>query len=588
MRKPLLRTPGLPVLGWVRDYQRAWLGGDLAAGFTVGVMLIPQGMAYAMIAGLPPVFGLYAALLPQVAYAVLGSSRQLAVGPVAMDSLLVASGLGALALVGPTDYISAALFLALFVGTIQVLFGLFRGGFLVDFLSRPVISGFTSAAAIIIGFSQLKHVLGIEVSDANRLQVMARETLQHLPDTNLHALSIGVATVGLLLAIQRYGRGIPAALVVVALGTLIVYLTGWASSGLRIVGEIPSGLPAFAVPDFSLELGRELLPTALTLALVGFMEATAIGKALEERDPEAEAIDTNQELVAIGASNVLGSFFGSYPVTGGFSRSAVNEQAGAKTGFAALTSASVIALTLLFLTPLFYYLPNAVLGGIILVAVIKLVDLRYPYRLWRTAREELALLVLTFVLTLTVGIFEGIVAGVFGSLLVLVYRASSPHIAELGRIRGTTYYRNVDRFREDCEVRPDILMFRFDAPLFFANVDYFRKQLYERVGRRGPGLTTVVINAESISYVDSTATYVLTRIITDLKRRGLRVIISGAIGPARDAISSSGLIDVLGREHLFIRTCEAVDYCDGVRAPTAVQRRIVEQVEPWIEPPRQS
>ena len=580
--KPRKLTSLVPVLGWLPNYQRAWLRGDLIGGLSVGVLLIPQGMAYAMIAGLDPVYGLYAGLVPQVVYALMGTSRQLAVGPVAMDSLLVAAALGTLGLAGDNEYAVAAVFLALIVGAMQVAMGAFRLGFLVNFLSRPVVSGFTSAAAIVIGASQLKHVLGISTPNASRLHEIAWATFERLPQTNWYAVLLGVATVALVIVVRRYGRGIPSALVATALGTLVVFLAGWDDFGLRIVGEVPSGLPGFSIPGFDTGLLRPLVPLAFTIALIGYTEAISIGRSLQ--DKYGGEVNANQELLALGLGNMAGSLFSSYPATASFSRSAINGEAGARTGVASLVSALVIGTTLLYLTPLFYYLPNAVLGAIILAAVFRLIDVRYAAHLWREDRIEATILGITFILTMTWGMVQGILTGIFLSLAYTVYRDSTPHIAEVARVRGTDYFRNVERFRGNVELRPEILMFRFDAPIFFGNAGFFKEALMDRVSGKGAALTTVVLNCEAITYIDSTAQHVLTKVIAELQARGLLVIISGAIGPARDVIHHSQISTLVHEDHMFVRSAEVIDFLDGTRPPGAMQREIARQgysAEEW-------
>lgn len=565
-----------PILQWLPAYKKTYLSGDLSAGLTVGIMLIPQGMAYAMIAGLPPVFGLYAALLPQVIYALTGTSRQLAVGPVAMDSLLVASGLGALSLSGIEEYIAMAIFLALFMGTLQLAFGLLRMGFLVNFLSRPVISGFTSAAAIIIGLSQLKHLLGTDIASSNQIQVLLVNAASTLGDTHWLTLGIGVVAILLIKGFKRVAPKVPAALVAVVLGTLAVYFLGWQEAGVRIVGDVPGGLPGFRLPELQPERISELFPIALALSLIAFMEAISVAKAVEEKRGE-NRVDANQELVALGLSNIVGSLFQSYPTTGGFSRTAVNDQAGAHTGMAAIVSSLVVALTLLFLTPAFYYLPNAVLAAIIMVAVFGLIDVKYPRQLWKNRKDEFVLLLTTFLLTLGVGIKEGILLGVLFSLLLLVYRSSKPHIAILGRIRGTNYFKNVNRFGEDIEEFPSFLILRFDGQLYFGNKDYFRTQLRKYMARKGPELKYVVLNAEAIHYIDSSAVFMLRSLVQELRTEGIRFLLAGAIGPTRDIIHTSGLIDDIGADNLFVRTYEAYEHCADAAAKSEVQHKISTQ-----------
>jgi SulP family sulfate permease len=565
-----------PIFDWLPRYQRQWLSGDLSAGITVGIMLIPQGMAYAMIAGLPPVFGLYAALVPQIVYALMGTSRQLAVGPVAMDSLLVASGLGALALSGLEEYIAMALFLALFMGGIQLLFGLLKMGFLVNFLSIPVISGFTSAAAIIIGLSQLKHLLGTDIEGSSQIHILLSNAFKTLGETNLFTLGLGIVAIIVIRILKKINRKIPGALVAVVLGVLAVYFLGLSSSGVRIVGEVPDGLPALTMPALDTARISELFPIALTLALIAFMEAISVAKAVEEKRGENH-VKANQELVALGASNIVGSLFQSYPTTGGFSRTAVNDQAGANTGLASLISSAVVGLTLLFLTPAFYYLPNAVLAAIIMVAVFGLIDLKYPARLWKNRKDEFVLLVITFLLTLGLGIKEGILLGVLASLLLLVYRTSKPHIAILGRIRDTTHFRNLDRFATDTENPEDFLILRFDGQLFFGNKDYFREQLQKQIEKKGEGLQTVILNAEAVNYIDSTAVFMLRSLVADLKKENIRFAVAGAIGPTRDILYTSGLIEDIGPENLFSNTNEAFTHLRMRRERSEIETRIATQ-----------
>ena len=536
-------------------------------------MLVPQGMAYAMIAGLPPVFGLYAALIPQVVYALLGTSRQLAVGPVAMDSLLVASGLGALALSGIEEYIAMAIFLSLFMGTIQFILGLFRMGFLVNFLSKPVISGFTSAAAIIIGLSQLKHILGTSIERSNQVHILLKNALLNIDSTHWITVGIGLTAILIIKLSKKINPRIPAALIVVFLGVLIVYFLNLNEQGVKIVGEVPSGLPSPKLPTVDGSRISELFPIALTLALIAFMEAISVAKAIEEKHSDYE-VDPNQELIALGASNIIGAVFQSYPTTGGFSRTAVNDQAGAKTGVAPLISALVVGLTLLFLTPLFYYLPNAVLAAIIMVAVFGLIDLNYPLQLYKNQKDEFILLLVTFFITLGVGIKEGILLGVLSSLILLVYRTSKPHIAVLGRIRNTHYFKNVLRFPDDTETFKEFLVLRFDAQLYFGNKEYFKKELLKQLEQNGKETQYIILNAEAISYIDSSAVFMLRQLINHLKRQNVRLIIAGSIGPTRDILYKTQLIDDIGKENLFVKTNEAFEHCMELSQKSAIEEKI--------------
>lgn len=551
----------VPALSWLKNYRREWLSGDLSAGLTVGVMLIPQGMAYSLLAGLPAVYGLYASTLPLVIYALLGTSRQLAVGPVAMVSLLTATGIGVLAQGGTEAYLQLAILLALMVGIIQFVLGASRLGFLVTFLSHPVISGFTSAAALIIGLSQLKHLLGINLPNSHYVHEIVIEAIRQGGSTNLPTLLLGLLGIALIVGLRKLHPAIPGQLVAVILGILAVWGLNLTAVGVKIVGEVPKGLPVFAVPHLSWASIQALLPTALAISLVSFMESIAVAKAIQSRKRNYE-LDANQELFALGLANVGGAFFQSFPVTGGFSRTAVNDQAGAHTGLASIISAALILLTLLFFTPLFYYLPNGILAAIILVAVAKLVDWREAIHLWHIHRPDFWMLIATFVFTLALGIEQGIAIGVFLSLAAVIYGAARPHVAVLGKLPDAPYYLNIER-HESLIIRPDMLVLRFDAPLFFANTDYFKDTIERLAAEKGPELKAILIQCDTISQVDSSAMNMLDHTIADFKNRGIQLILAAVIGPVRDRLASSGLRDKIGKEHFFLSVQQAVDYLDG-------------------------
>jgi len=552
------------------------LWNDAVSGTTAGILAIAQGMAYAIIAGLPPVFGLYAALTPQIVYAFMGTSRQLSLGAVAMDSLIVAAGIGTLNIVGVEQYIAAAVFLALFVGSIQLLLGTFKLGFLVNFLSKPVLSGFTSAAAIIIGLSQLKHLLGVDLAQTNQIHVLLSEVVSKVSQTHLLSFGIGITGVVLIKTFQKINKKIPAILVVVVFGILLLYFTQWQLDGIKIVGNIPQGLPDLRIPSFNKDQFTELIPVAITLAMVGFTEAISIAKAIEERHTEYE-IDPNQELIALGSANIIGSFAQSYPATASFSRSAIQDQGGAKSGIAALFSAGLVLLTLLFLTPLFYYLPIPILAAIIMVSIFGLVDFSYPKKLWVKNREECIPYLFTFIITMTVGIPQGILFGVLISLLTMIYRTSNPHIAVLAKIKGTQYYKNIRRFEGDIEIDDRILILRFDSQLFFGNKDYFKKELLKQIKGKGAALELIIINAETINYIDSSALDMLEKIFDDHKNQGLRIMIAGATGPVRDIIFKHDLIQIIGKENLFIKTSEAVNAFLKGTTNSDIQKKITLQ-----------
>jgi SulP family sulfate permease len=550
----------LPILEWLPKYNNDLLKGDLTAGITVGVMLIPQGMAYAMLAGLPPIYGLYASTIPLIIYALLGTSRQLAVGPVAMVSLLTAAGVGALADGGTETYIALAIALAFFVGMIQFLLGAFRLGFLVNFLSHPVISGFTSAAALIIGLSQLKHLLGINIPRSHHVHEIVLNAIENFGSINWFTFGIGAVGIALILFVKKINRAIPGPLLAVVFGILAVWGLGLYEQGVKIVGEVPEGLPSFVLPSVNAETISALLPTALAIALVSFMESIAVAKAIQAKHKNYKVIP-NQELIALGLANIGGSLFQSYPTTGGFSRTAVNDQAGAKTGLAAIISAVLIVLTLLFLTPLFYYLPQTILASVIMVAVFGLIDFKEPIHLWKANRTDFWMLIVTFIATLTLGIEQGIGIGVILSLAMVIFRTTRPHVAELGKVPGTNYYRNVDRFRT-VEDRPDLLILRFDAQLYFANINYFKETIEDLVAKKGEALKTVILNAESINSMDSSAVHAVEEIVEELREQGIKVMFSGVKGPVRDAMKKGHLTEEIGEECFFMTVQEAVDFHD--------------------------
>ncbi|MGI9243848.1 MAG: SulP family inorganic anion transporter [Verrucomicrobiales bacterium] len=546
----------LPVLQWLPNYERGWLRGDLTAGLTVGVMLIPQGMAYAMLAGLPPIHGLYAVTLPLAIYALLGTSRQLALGPSAMVALLVASGVGTLAPAGAGEFVALAALLALMVGLVQLAMGAFRLGFLVNFLSRPVVSGFTSAAALVIGANQLKHLLGVDLPRSKYLHEILLAASGELASTNPWTLGMGLGAIGLLLIFRRLDRRIPGALIVVLAGTLLAAAVGAEARGIGVVGAVPAGLPSVTLPPISWGDIGLLLPIALTIAFTGFAESISVAKAMQARHRDYR-LDYDQELIALGTANLGASLVQAFPVTGGLSRSAVNDQAGARSGVASMVSVTLIVLTLLFLTPLFYFLPRAVLAAVILVAVAGLFNVREPARLWRSERADFYMLIATFLATLVLGIERGILAGVLLSLAALIYRSSRPHFAVLGKLPGIDLYRNVLRFPEAVPP-PGAVIIRFDEQLYFANAEYFRDMVELEVGKRGGGIRSVILDASSISSIDSSGVHVLMDLIDQLEARGIALHISGAIGPLRDRLGRHGIVERIGEDRFHPHVVEAV------------------------------
>lgn len=544
-----------PFLEWLKSYQKTDFQGDLIAGLTVGIMLIPQGMAYAMLAGLPPIYGLYASIVPLIIYALMGTSRQLAVGPVAMIALLISSGVGELAALGTETFIGLAILLALMVGLIQFGMGVFRMGFMVNFLSHPVIVGFTSAAAIIIGFSQMKHLLGIDIPRGKVHETLI-SIIESIGQINLYALTLGGIAIFILIFIKKINRKIPAPLIVVVGSILLVQILELTTVGVKIVGDIPSGLPAFIIPNIQLSSIQQLMPTALAIAFIGYMESVAVAKTIQKKHNNYK-LDNNQELLALGSANLIGSFFQVFPVTGGFSRTAVNDQAGAKTGIASIISASLIVLTLLFFTHYFYALPNTVLSAIILVAVSGLIDIKEAKHLWKTDKKDFALFMITALGTLVLGVEEGILLGVVLSIIVVVYHISYPHVAILGKAADADIYRNVERF-EGLQELEDTLIIRFDARLYFANINYFKSFILENI-YKNKGIKNVILDAKSINGMDSSAIYGIQEVLLELQKDGIKFYWVDVKGPIRDRLKKSGLFKDIGEHCIFNTIQEAVN-----------------------------
>ena len=548
----------IPILDWLPNYKKSLFKGDLVAGVTVGIILIPQGIAYALIAGLPPIYGLYCALVPQMIYAIFGTSRQVAVGPVAMDSLIVATGVSTLALAGSESYIAIAILLGLMVGTIQFILGVFSLGFIVNFLSKPVITGFTSAMAIIIGFNQFRNLLGVDFIQSDQIQFIIEDIWLEIATFNTWTTIIGLLTVFIIIVLRNINKKIPNALIVVILGIVVMKYFGNSLNDIDIVKEVPSGLPVFGIPEIDIDLIRELLPIALTLVMVGYLEIISIGKSLESKQ-DIYKIRPNQELIALGLSNMVGSLFKAYPSTSSFSRSAINQESGAKTGMAALISVVMVVITLLFLTPLFYHLPKTVLAAIIIVAVFGLVNFKEAGFLWRANILDFWLMLSTFVATLLLGIEYGITVGVGLSLIVLIYRTSRPYVVELGKVPNSNFYRNKNRF-EEVVLEDEILVFRFDAQIFYANSTYFRDNLDEMAFKKGKALKLIVLDAESINRVDSTGVEMLKERIKYYQKKDVVFYFAGVKGPVRDDFFRSGILEIIGINHFFMRANQAVKF----------------------------
>lgn len=547
----------IPILNWLPNYRKSDLGGDLIAGLTVAMMLIPQAMSYAMLAGLPAHIGLYASVLPLVVYALFGTSRQLAVGPVAMVALLVASGVGALSDVGSSEYIALAILLAFMVGIIQLAMGIFRLGFLTNFMSHPVISGFTSAAALIIGFSQLKHLVGLDLPRTENIAITIWQTLSQIGNMNLAAVTIGTFGIVALVVIKRTNPLLPGAMIAVVVSTIAVWLFELDTRfGLSIVGNVPSGFPSFAVPDISYNAIVELVPIAITIAFIGFIESIAVAKKIAAQ--KRYEIDANKELVGLGLANLVGAFFKAMPVTGGFSRTAVNNNAGANTGLASIFTAIVVGIALLFFTPLFYYIPNAILASVIVVAVFGLIDTHEVKHLWHVKQDDLAMLAFAFLATLILGVKIGIMLAVLASMVWFVIKTTRPHYAILGRLPGTKVYKNVKR-HPNVKLEDHILTIRFDAQFYYGNVSFLKETLISAESQMNTQLKAVVLDTSAINQLDSTAETALQELLTDYRNRGVDLYIAHLKGPVEDVMIRSGLYKAIGQDNICITTDVAVN-----------------------------
>lgn len=548
----------VPILEWLPHYKRKDARGDLLAGLTVAVMLVPQGMAYGLLAGLPPIYGLYAGIVPLLLYAFFGTSRQLSVGPTALVSLLVLTGVAEFAEPGTPLFISLAISTALIAGVIQIILGSFRLGFLINFLSHPVISGFTSAAAVIIGLSQLKNLLGFNISSSNRIHEVIGSLIQHINEIHFPTLWIGLGGIILIYVLKKVSRSIPGSLLAVIAGIIVVWQFHLEQYNVAIVGEIPAGLPAFGVPDLTLDEVSQLLPLALTICLISFIESLAIAKMIEIKHKSYRVIP-NQELIALGITKIGGAFFQSFPTTGSFTRSAINNEAGAKTGLSSVVAALIISLTLLFLMPLFYYLPKAILASIIVMAVTGLIDYKEARELWERDRKDFLTLIVTFLATLFLGIQNGVLIGVILSIAQIIYQSSRPHVAVLGKLPETSTYRNVNRFEEAAQ-HDELLIYRFDSQLYFGNAAYFREGIEDLVKHENKALKVFVLDASSITDIDSSGMHELKDVMSFLENRNIRLFMSGVRGPVRDTLQKYELVEKIGTKNFFLDVNAAVEY----------------------------
>lgn len=567
LRSLLQMLPTLPILDWGSRYRRETLTSDLGAALIVTVMLIPQSLAYALLAGLPPEVGLYASVAPLVFYAIFGTSRVLAVGPVAVVSLMTAAAIGEHASSGAPQYWAFAITLAFMSGLILLLMGLMRLGFLANFLSHPVISGFISASGLLIATSQLKTLMGIK-ADGHHFSELVAALVQQAPNTHWLTLAMGLSATAFLFWVRkglkpllvRGGLGHKTADVIakagpvaaIGLSTLLTWGLGWHTQGLKIVGSVPQGFPPLTLPIWDWALWQELAVPALLISVVGFVESVSVGQTLAAK--RRQRIEPDQELVALGASNLSAALTGGFPVTGGFARSVVNFDAGAQTPAAGIYTAVGITLASLFLTPVLFYLPQAVLAATIIVAVLSLIDLQIFRQTWEFSKTDFIALATTLLATLLKGVETGLVTGVALSLALFLFRASRPHIAAVGLVPGTEYFRNV--LRHQVLVSPRLVCLRIDASLFFANARGVEDRINAEVASH-PGLEHVLLQCSAINDVDASALESLEAIASRLKESGIALHFSEIKGPVMDKLRTTQLIQQLhGR--VFLTNFQAI------------------------------
>ncbi|KAL3581502.1 hypothetical protein D5086_015834 [Populus alba] len=563
----------LPCCRWIRTYKwREYFQPDLMAGLTVGVMLVPQAMSYAKLAGLHPIYGLYTGFIPIFVYAIFGSSRQLAIGPVALVSLLVSNVLGGIVNSSDELYTELAILLAFMVGILECIMALLRLGWLIRFISHSVISGFTSASAIVIALSQAKYFLGYDIVRSSKIVPLIKSIISGAHKFSWPPFVMGSCILAILLVMKHLGKSrkqfrfLRAAgpLTAVVLGTLFVKM--FHPSSISLVGEIPQGLPSFSFPK-KFEYAKSLIPTAMLITGVAILESVGIAKALAAKN--GYELDSSQELFGLGLANIMGSLFSAYPSTGSFSRSAVNNESGAKTGLSGVVAGIIMCCSLLFLTPLFEYIPQCALAAIVISAVMGLVDYDEAIFLWHVDKKDFVLWIITSATTLFLGIEIGVLVGVGASLAFVIHESANPHIAVLGRLPGTTVYRNIEQYPEAYTYN-GIVIVRIDAPIYFANISFIKDRLREyevdadKSSRRGPEVEKiyfVILEMSPITYIDSSAVQALKDLHQEYKSRDIQICISN---PNRDVLltlTKAGIVELLGKERYFVRVHDAVQVC---------------------------
>ena len=543
-----LRTSNLfPIARWLPSYDRSWLRLDVLAGLTVWALLVPEAMAYASLAGLPPEAGLYAALPPLVLYAIFGTSRHVAVGPSSAVAVMVAATVAPLAAGDGERFVVLAAGLALLVGGILLAAGIARLGFVSEFMARPVLTGLITGLALVIALGQADKLFGVH-AEGDNFFVELTDLLSNLPEAHLETVLVGGGCVALLFGLKRYAPKAPAALITVTLSIIAVALFDLDARGVQITGDVPAGLPPFKIPDVGIGDLRDLLPGAFAIAMVGYAESIAGMRSFATK--HHYDVDPNQELIALGISNVGAGLSQGFAVDVSLSRSAAADEAGARTQVAGLVNAALILITILALTPLFHDLPEAALGAVVISAVAHLIDPEEFKRLFRVRKLDFGLAVLCMAGVLIVDVLPGLIVAVVASLLVLVYRASRPHTAQLGKIPGQDTYRDVERYPE-AETIPGLVIFRFDSELFFANANVLRDGARRLVAASEPPARALLIDAEAVFDLDTSAADTLEELRAELASTGVELLMARVHGPVRDMLRRSGLEESIGEERIY-------------------------------------
>jgi SulP family sulfate permease len=552
----------IPSIKWIKKYNLITLYNDSIAAFIVTIMLIPQSLAYAMLAGLPPEIGLYASIAPLIFYAIFGTSSTLSVGPVAVASLLTASAISGLGLETTEETIYAAISLALLSGLILIVMGVLKFGFLANFLSHPVISGFISASGILIAASQIKHIFGIEMHGHNIIDIV-QSFLNEIHNTNYVTLTIGIGTLSFLLFTRTYLENILKYINIkdelikflvklgpvfaIVLTTILSSLLNLSEkSNLDIVGDIPEGLPTFTKPVFDFEIWNALLVPAILISIIGFVESISVAKTLGAK--KQEKINSNQELIGLGSANIASSLSSGFPVTGGFSRSVVNFDAGAKTQLAGILTAFGIGLSAMYLTDLLYHLPIVTLASTIIVAVLSLIDILIFKKTFLYDKVDFIAVITTIALTLLQGVEIGVTTGVIVSLLLFVYKTSKPHIAEIGLVNGTEHFRNIKRYKVSTQSKT--IMIRVDESLYFANASFLEDYIVEKI-LLNPETKNLIISCSAVNDIDISGLETLENINTILNQQDIKLHMAEIKGPVMDKIKKTNFLDHLSGKIFF-------------------------------------